>query len=74
MSKVNPLVSFCNDKLRDVESLFEQANANSDIIYMKGMLEIGGIQTQLIANIGKRQAFQEVLEYLRSEGLYYESE
>ena len=51
MSKVNPLVSFCNDKLRDVESVFEQANANSDIIYMKGMLEIGGIQTQLIANI-----------------------
>jgi hypothetical protein len=35
---------------------------------MKGMLEIGGIQTQLIANIGKRQAYTEVLEYLRQNG------
>ena len=34
---------------------------------MKGMLEIGGMQTQLIANIGKRQAYQEVLEFIRKE-------
>lgn len=71
MSKVNPVVKFCNRKLMDVESVFEEANANSDMIYLKGMLELGGIQTQLIANIGKRQAFQEVLEYIRKEGLYY---
>ena len=48
-------------------ALFEQANANSDIIYMQGMATIGGIQTQLIANIGKRQAYQEVLEFIRKE-------
>jgi hypothetical protein len=55
-------------KLTDCETLIEQANTNSHLIYMKGMLEIGGIQTQLIANIGKRQAYTEVLEYLRQNG------
>lgn len=62
------LQQFLHEKLTDCEALFEQANTNSDIIYMKGMVTIGGIQTQLIANIGKRQAFQEVLEYLRQNG------
>ncbi len=62
------LQQFLHQKLTDCETLFEQANTNSDIIYMKGMLEIGGIQTQLIANIGKRQAYTEVLEYLRQNG------
>ena len=62
------LQQFLHQKLTDCETLFEQANTNSDLIYMKGMLEIGGIQTQLIANIGKRQAYTEVLEYLRQNG------
>ena len=64
---MSKLQQFLYDKLIDCEALFEQANANSDIIYMKGMLEIGGMQTQLIANIGKRQAYQEVLEFIRKE-------
>ena len=64
---MSKLQQFLYDKLTDCEALFEQANANSDIIYMKGMLEIGGMQTQLIANIGKRQAYQEVLEFIRKE-------
>ena len=62
---MSKLQQFLYDKLTDCEALFEQANTNSDIIYIKGMLEIGGIQTQLIANIGKRQAYQEVLEFIR---------
>lgn len=64
---MSKLQQFIYDKLIDCEALFEQANANSDFIYMKGMLEIGGMQTQLIANIGKRQAYQEVLEFIRKE-------
>ena len=64
---MSKLQQFLYDKLISCEALFEQANANSDFIYMKGMLEIGGMQTQLIANIGKRQAYQEVLEFIRKE-------
>ena len=64
---MSKLRQFLYNKLTDCEALFEQANAHSDIIYMKGMLEIGGMQTQLIANIGKRQAYQEVLEFIRKE-------
>lgn len=51
---MSQIEQFLHDKLTDCEALFEQANANSDIIYMQGMATIGGIQTQLIANIGKR--------------------
>ena len=62
---MSQIEQFLHNKLTDCEALFEQANANSDIIYMQGMATIGGIQTQLIANIGKRQAYQEVLEFIR---------
>ena len=64
---MSQIEQFLHDKLTDCEALFEQANANSDIIYMQGMATIGGIQTQLIANIGKRQAYQEVLEFIRKQ-------
>lgn len=64
---MSKLQQFLYNKLTDCEALFEQANANSDIIFLEGMLRHGGEGNVILMNIGKRQAYQEVLEFIRKE-------
>ena len=59
------LKQFLNDKIMDCERVFEDANTNSDTVFLKGMLQHGGETNALLMNIGKRQAYIEVLDFLR---------
>ena len=56
---------FCNDKIMDCEEVFANANTNEDIIFLKGMLQHGGETNALLMLIGKRQAYMEVIDYIR---------
>lgn len=62
------LKDFLNNKLTDCERVFEEANANSDLIFMEGLLKHGGETNALLMAIGKRQAYIEVYEFLRKNG------
>jgi hypothetical protein len=59
------LHSFLNDKIIDCERIFENASTNENDVFLRGMLEHGGEINALLMNIGKRQAYIEVLDYLR---------
>lgn len=59
------LDSFLNDKIIDCERIFENASTNETDVFLRGMLEHGGEINALLMNIGKRQAYMEVLDYLR---------
>lgn len=65
----NGLNSFLQGKINECESVFENANANSDLLFMKGMLKHGGKLNALLMTIGKREAYMEVLDYLRKDDL-----
>ena len=65
MKMTNGLNGFLQGKINDCERVFEDANTNGDQIFMEGMLKYGGQGTALIMCIGKRQAYIEVLDYLR---------
>lgn len=55
---------FLQDKIMDCERIFENANTNTDQVFLKGMLQHGGETNALLMNIGKRHAYVEVLNYL----------
>ena len=59
------LNGWLQSKVNDCERVFEDANANGDDLFMEGMLRYGGTGTALLMNIGKRQAYIEVMDYLR---------
>ena len=61
------LAKFLQGKINDCEAVFENANTNSDMVFLQGMLQHGGETNALLMNIGKRQAYIEVLDFLRSE-------
>lgn len=61
------LTKFLQNKINDCEAIFENANTNSDMVFLEGMLQHGGETNALLMNIGKRQAYIEVLDFLRSE-------
>ena len=61
------LTKFLQGKINDCEAVFEDANTNSDMVFLEGMLQHGGETNALLMNIGKRQAYIEVLDFLRSE-------
>lgn len=61
------LTKFLQSKINDCEAIFEKANANSDMVFLQGMLQHGGETNALLMNIGKRQAYIEVLDFLRSD-------
>lgn len=63
----NGLNSFLQGKINECESVFENANTNSDLLFMKGMLKHGGELNALLMTIGKREAYMEVLDYLRKD-------
>ena len=60
------LTKFLQNKINDCEAIFENANTNSDMVFLQGMLQHGGETNALLMNIGKRQAYIEVLDFLRS--------
>ena len=66
---MSELTEFLRNKLRDCEEIFENANVNEDIIFLQGMLQHGGETNALLMNIGKRQAYSNVLDFIRKEGL-----
>ena len=61
------LSRFLQSKINDCEAVFENANTNSDMVFLEGMLQHGGETNALLMNIGKRQAYIEVLDFLRSD-------
>ena len=61
------LTKFLQGKIIDCEAVFENANTNSDMVFLEGMLQHGGETNALLMNIGKRQAYIEVLDFLRRE-------
>lgn len=61
----NKVAHFCNDKIMECEDIFANANTNSDRVFLQGMLQHGGETNALLMNIGKRQAYIEVLDYIR---------
>jgi len=61
----NSIEKFCNDKIIDCEEVFANANTTGDEVFLKGMLNHGGETNALLMNIGKRQAYMEVLDFMR---------
>ena len=64
---MNKLQRFLQGKIIDCETIFEDASTTPDMIFLKGMAKHGGQTNALLMNIGKRQAYMEVLDYLRKE-------
>ena len=62
------LTEYLQGKIIDCERIFENANTDTDQVFLKGMLQYGGETNALLMNIGKRQAYMEVLDYLRRNG------
>jgi len=65
---MSELTEYLQGKIIDCERIFENANTNTDQVFLKGMLQHGGETNALLMNIGKRQAYMEVLDYLRKNG------
>ena len=49
----------------DCEEVFANANTNTDNVFLQGMVNGGGETTALLMCIGKRQAYMEVIDYIR---------
>ena len=65
---MSELTEYLQGKIIDCERIFENANTDTDQVSLKGMLQHGGETNALLMNIGKRQAYMEVLDYLRRNG------
>ena len=65
---MSELTEYLQGKIIDCERIFENANTNTDQVFLKGLLQHGGETNALLMNIGKRQAYMEVLDYLRRNG------
>ena len=59
------LNKFLQDKIMDCEEVFENANTNSDRAFLQGLLKDGWELTVVLMNIGKRQAYTEILDYIK---------
>lgn len=68
---MSKLTEHLQDKIIDCERIFENANTNTDQVFLKGMLQHGGETNALLMAIGKRQAYTEVLEFIRRNGGLY---
>ena len=62
------LNKFLQDKIMDCEEVFENANTDTDQVFLEGLLQHGGETNALLMNIGKRQACSEVLDFIRKNG------
>ena len=59
------LTKFLQDKIMDCEEVFENANTSIDEAFLEGMLQHGGELNAVLMNIGKRQAYIEILDYIK---------
>ena len=66
---MSELTEYLQNKIIDCERIFENANTDTDQVFIKGMLQHGGETNALLMAIGKRQAYMEVLDYLRKNGV-----
>jgi len=62
---MSELSTFLNDKIITCEEIFANAGTNADTIFLQGMLQHGGETNALLMNIGKRQAYIEVLDFIK---------
>ena len=65
---MSELTEYLQGKIIDCERIFENANTDTDQVFLKGMLQHGGETNALLMNIGKRQAYSEVLDFIRKNG------
>ena len=65
---MSELTEYLQGKIIDCERIFENTNTDTDQVFLKGLLQHGGETNALLMNIGKRQAYMEVLDYLRRNG------
>jgi len=65
---MSELTEYLQGKIIDCERIFENASTDENKVFMQGMLQHGGETNALLMNIGKRQAYMEVLDYLRRNG------
>ena len=61
------LQRFLQQKINHCERIFENASTTPKLIFMKGLLKHGGETNALLMNIGKRQAYMEVIDYLKKK-------
>jgi len=64
---MSKLSNYLQDQIRGCEEIFANANTNADAIFLHGLLEHGGETNALLMNIGKRQAYTEVLDFINKE-------
>ena len=62
---MSELLTFLHDKIINCEEIFANAGTNADTIFLQGMLQHGGETNALLMNIGKRQAYIEVLDFIK---------
>lgn len=65
---MSELTELLQGKIIDCEEVFANANTDSDKVFLQGMLKHGGETNALLMNIGKRQAYSEVLDFIRRNG------
>ena len=62
---MSELTEFLQNKIIDCERIFENASTDENKVFMQGMLKHGGETNALLMNIGKRQAYTEILDHIR---------
>ena len=65
---MSKLTEFLQGKIIDCEEIFANANTSDEVIFLQGLLKHGGETNALLMNIGKRQAYSEVLDFIRRNG------
>lgn len=63
---MSDLTRFLHDRIMDCEEVFANASTDSSFAFMQGLLVHGGELNALLMVIGKRQAYGEVLDFLRN--------
>ena len=64
---MSKLTDYLQNQIIGCEEIFANANSNADIVFLQGLLEHGGETNALLMNIGKRQAYTEVLDFIKKE-------
>ena len=62
---MDQLTQLLNKKVIECEDLFANAGTNPDMIFLDGMLKHGVQTNALLMAIGRRQAYVEIIEYIR---------
>ena len=65
---MSELTEFLQKRIIDCEEIFANANTSDEAIFLHGLLKHGGETNALLMNIRKRQAYSEVLDFIRRNG------